>query len=174
MSIENNEPAQPVSPPPKAAVDLSGSQEMPQDASPLAVLQSSLPDVSPEKVSSNFQDVEENPMLVVETGSPAHKDGTCFHVQLFGSGCLDCVSLVDGAEVAYKKCHFMQGNLHCPAAYFRIEFIGDRVKWESKVKRIKDLPDGVDKTNRKLALLDEARNIEEGDLRQRILTMLGL
>ena len=133
-----------------------------------------MPDVTPGQLPNNFQEVEDNPMLVVETGSPLHKDGTCFHVQLFGTGCLECISLVEGAEVDYKKCHFTQGNTNCPAAYFRVEFIGERVKWEGKVKRIQALDDGVDKTNRKLELLDDVRNIEDGDLRQRLLTMLGL
>lgn len=172
MTTENNF----LSDTPVAVAESPGTHNVPaDDSSPLAVLQSSMPEVSGvEKAVGSFQEVEENPMLVVETGSPMHKDGTCFHVQLFGTGCLDCVSLVDGAVVEYKKCHFTQGNTNCPAAYFRIEFIGERVKWESRVKRIQGMTEGVDKTNRKLELIDDVRNIEDGDLRQRILTMLGI
>lgn len=144
------------------------------ESSPLSALTSSLPEVSPVAPGSNFQEVDENPMLLVETGSALHKDGTCFHVQLFGSGCLDCTHLVADAEVTYKKCHFSQGNMHCPAAYFKIEYIGDRVIWEKKVSRIEAMPSGVDRTNRKLELIDAAREIDDADLRHRVLSLLGL
>ena len=121
-----------------------------------------------------WQDVEGNPMMEIELGSQSHKHQTCFHVQLFGPGCLECKHLVEDAEVDFKKCHFTMGNTHCPAAYFKLGFVGERVKWEKKVERIRALPAGVDRTNRTLALLDAVREIENQDLRHRILGMIGI
>lgn len=146
---------------------------------PLGALQTSLAAVgevnnAPVDAPRARLDVDDNPMLVVETGSPLHKNGTVFEVQLYGDGCLDCKHLVEGADVDYKKCHFIQGNEHCPAAYFKIVYIGDRVIWDKKVKRAKDLPQGADRTNRLLALLDEARDIESDDLRQHIMGLIGI
>lgn len=106
--------------------------------------------------------------------SPMHKDNTVYTVELFGSGCLECTHLVEDAEVEYKKCHFLQGNTACPAAYIRIGFIGERVKWENRVRKALDQPKGPGRTARILALLDDARGIESDSLREHVLGMLGI
>lgn len=144
-------------------------------ASPLdAVVQTltgAAPQVEPEQDDDNSS-VTTVPCIQM-SDSDQHKGGTCFHVELFGSGCLDCKHLVDDAEVDYKKCHFQNGNVACPAAYIRISFIGEQVKWESRVRKVQELPKGENRTNALLALIDKAKEIESDSLRSYVMGLLG-
>jgi hypothetical protein len=106
--------------------------------------------------------------------SPMHHEGIVYNIELFGTGCLECKHLVDDADVDYKVCHFSKGNMACPAAYIRIKFIGDRVKWEHRVKKLTAMPRGSDRTNRMLMLVEQAKEIESDALREHVLQMIGL
>jgi hypothetical protein len=106
--------------------------------------------------------------------SATHKGGTCVVVNLFGSGCLDCIHLVEDADTDFRKCHFSKGNTNCPAAIMRIQFVGARVKWEAKAKKVLAMEKGTDRQNAIMAFMDEAREIEEQGLRQYVLGLVGI
>lgn len=104
--------------------------------------------------------------------SDLYHNKTGIKISLFGEGCLDCKSLVKGAEQDFKKCHFLQGNTHCPAQYFAIDFIGVQVLWESKVTKALAKEDKQERTNAILALVDKIRGLEDDELREKLLGML--
>ncbi len=114
------------------------------------------------------------PDMLEVIDSPLHKNGQCFNVQLYADGCLDCKSLVQDAQTDFKKCHFTAGNLHCPAQYFKISFIGEKVKWEKRISKIKAMPVGAERTDCMLGLIEKARDIESDDLRTQILGLIGI
>ncbi len=61
---------------------------------------------------------------------------TRWKVNLYAEGCLDCSSLVQKAQNDFSgaKCHFNQGNVHCPAKEIQIYFVGSKVL---AIKRIR-------------------------------------
>ena len=106
--------------------------------------------------------------------SSVHKGGVAGILSLFGSGCLDCKHLVEGGEMDYRVCHFNKGNKHCPASSIKIQFVGEKVKWESKVNKVKDLPEGS--MERRVAmrnLYDKACEIADESLQSHVLSLLG-
>ena len=106
--------------------------------------------------------------------SSIHLGGVVGVINFFGTGCLDCKHLVEGAEMDYRNCHFSKGNQNCPARSLRVQFIGERVKWESKVNKVKALPN--ESLERRVALrnlYDQACNIEDEGLQAHVLSLLG-
>ena len=146
------------------------------DASSLTDVQSE--DSSGELLSkaSEYPEVSSvtGPDMLEVIDSALHKNGQCFNVQLYADGCLDCKSLVQDAQTDFKKCHFTAGNLHCPAQYFKISFIGEKVKWEKRISKIKAMPIGAERTDCMLGLIEKARDIESDDLRTQILGLIGI
>ena len=101
--------------------------------------------------------------------------GTRAVVNLFGSGCLDCKHLVEDADTDFRKCHFLKGNAHCPAAVMRIQYVGARVKWEVRAKKILAMENGVDKQNAKINYLSMVNEeIEEDTLRSYAMSLIGI
>ena len=126
--------------------------------------------------------VEEPQAETVETVLPCiqvrdsatHKNGQVYEVELFGSGCLECSHLVEDGDVEYKKCHFTMGNTACPAAFIKLTFIGERVKWDKKIDNVLGMTPDVNRRNKLLALIDAAKEIESDALQAHVLGRLGL
>jgi hypothetical protein len=74
-------------------------------------------------------------------------NGSCFSVSVYGEGCFECQSLVPSLQVAGEvfeepPCHFRFGNMHCPAAYHRIQVVGVRLAALARVRKAKASGDG--------------------------------
>jgi hypothetical protein len=93
-------------------------------------------------------------------------------VDLYADGCLDCKHLVEGADTDFVKCHFSRGNVHCPAANVKIQFVGARVRWDKKIEKIEAMEAGIGRTNAQIAMSIEAQEIEEESLRTYVLGKL--
>ena len=107
--------------------------------------------------------------------SKDHKGGTCVVVNLFGSGCLDCAHLVEDADTDFRKCHYSKGNTHCPALVLRIQFVGARVKWEIRAKKILAMENGLDKQNAKINYLSQVNEeIDTDTLRYYAMSLIGI
>ena len=86
-------------------------------------------------------------------------NGSCFTISIYGEGCLECASLLPSlqqqGEVAEEPvCHFRFGNIHCPAAYHRIQIVGVRLSALARVKKAQASGDG-NRMLRQLSKLEE-------------------
>lgn len=124
--------------------------------------------------------ITQPPLMTIEP-NPEFADGNCFKLSLYATGCLDCAAMVaedpshELIDRRDQNCHYLNGNTHCPAQYFKIEFIGRRVIWDRKVARVKELPEGSsERTNAAIALMTKAAKIEDDDLRNKVMYQLGI
>jgi hypothetical protein len=53
-------------------------------------------------------------------------------------------------------------------------FVGARVKWTNKIAKIEAMEKGPDRINQKMNLIDQAREIDDDDLRQYVMSKLGI
>ena len=153
---------------------LAGSQvdqgEQTGDTSSQPVSESA--DAAPQPSEVSIGDVSQ---FVFGEDSKEHTGGTCVVVNLFGSGCLDCSHLVEDADTDFRKCHYTKGNTHCPARVLRIQFVGARVKWEVRAKKILAMENGLDKQNAKINYLSQVNDeIEQDTLRYYAMSLIGI
>jgi hypothetical protein len=95
-----------------------------------------------------------------------------FVLKAFSSGCMECSHLqVDPTleDSGPMKCHFTNGNEHCPARACRIEFVGEKVVFISKFKHAREAND----SNRILRLMADLTK-KNPKVRDEIMKELGL
>jgi hypothetical protein len=105
-----------------------------------------------------------------ETDRNPHK--VLFVLKAYSPACMECSHLQvdpDLPDSGPQKCHFSNGNEHCPARACRVEFVGEKVLFVSRFKKAKASND----SNRILRMMAELSK-KSVAVRDEIMKELGL
>ena len=105
-----------------------------------------------------------------ETDRNPHK--VLFVLKAYSPACMECSHLQvdpDLPDSGPQKCHFSNGNEHCPARACRVEFVGEKVLFVSRFKKAKTAND----SNRILRMMAELSK-KSPAVRDEIMKELGL
>lgn len=122
-----------------AALEKAGTKDAIADSADFLSVGSAVPKaVAPEEevVAAN---VSLPPTLEFLQDVKGTANGSCFTLAVYGEGCLECGSLIptlqDSEATSEPECHFRFGNIHCPAAYHRIQIVGTRILALDRVRK---------------------------------------